>query len=290
MVMTPREAQQCTRQQLEQAGIESPRFESRILVETVLGISCKAGLFPETPLTKAQAAQLAQLTKRRCAHEPLQYLCGTWEFFGLEFSVGEGVLIPRQDTETLVETVLELRCGAAKTHLLDLCSGSGCIPAAVTAHLEYVTGDAVELSEQALPYLRQNLRRHAPRLRIHAADALQPPAALTGEQYDMITCNPPYLTQEDMQQLQPEVAFEPETALWGGADGLSFYRSLTPLWKPYLKEGGWLVYETGMGQGQAVKEILEQAGFCRCRIVLDPAGIDRVVVGQRNGFLCHCLS
>ncbi|MGN1403374.1 MAG: peptide chain release factor N(5)-glutamine methyltransferase [Ruminococcus sp.] len=280
--MTPGQAQRFTRQQMEEAGLESARFESRVLVETVLGISGSAGILPETPLTEAQAEQLAQLTKRRCAHEPLQYLCGTWEFFGLEFAVGEGVLIPRQDTETLVETVLELRRSAEGTHLLDLCSGSGCIPAAIAAHLEHVTGDAVELSEQALPYLRQNLNRHAPQIRIHAADALQPPAVLAGEQYDVITCNPPYLTEEDMAQLQPEVTFEPETALLGGKDGLAFYRNLTPIWKAYLKEDGWLVYETGMGQGQAVKEMLEQAGFSQCRIIPDLAGIDRVVIGKKQ--------
>lgn len=280
--MTPVQAQRFIRQQLEEAGLESARFESRILVETVLGISSSAGILPETPLTEAQAEHLAQLTKRRCAHEPLQYLCGTWEFFGLEFAVGEGVLIPRQDTETLVETVLELRRSADGTHLLDLCSGSGCIPAAIAVHLEHVTGDAVELSEQALPYLRKNLSRHAPQICIHAGDALQPPAILAGEQYDVITCNPPYLTEEDMAQLQPEVTFEPETALLGGKDGLTFYRKLIPIWKAYLKEDGWLVYETGMGQGQAVKEMLEQAGFSQCQIIPDLAGIDRVVIGQRK--------
>lgn len=280
--MTPGQAQRFTRQKLEEAGLESARFESRVLVETVLGISSSAGILPETPLTDAQTERLVQLTKRRCAHEPLQYLCGTWEFFGLEFAVGEGVLIPRQDTETLVETVLELRRSAEQTHLLDLCSGSGCIPAAIAAHLKHVTGDAVELSEQALPYLRQNLSRHAPQIRIHAVDVLQPLAILAGEQYDVITCNPPYLTEEDMEKLQPEVTFEPETALLGGKDGLAFYRNLTPLWKPFLKENGWLVYETGMGQGQAVKEILEQAGFCQCRIIPDLAGIDRVVIGKKQ--------
>lgn len=280
MVMTSRQAQQYTRQQLEEAGVESARFESKVLVETVLELSRNAALLPETPLTEVQLEQLIQLTKRRCAHEPLQYLCGNWEFFGLDFAVGEGVLIPRQDTETLVETVLDLRRSASETHLLDLCSGSGCIPAAIGTHLEYVTGDAIELSERALPYLRQNLNRYAPQINIHAGDAFRPPMMLAGEKYDVITCNPPYLTEKDMAQLQPEVAFEPASALFGGTDGLMFYRSLTPVWKPYLAKGGWLVYETGMGQGQAVKEILEQNGFIQCHILLDLAGIDRVVIGR----------
>lgn len=131
MVNMPRAAVQETRRRLENAGLESAQFESRILVETVLELPYGAPL-PEQPLTETQQQRLAELTARRCDHEPLQYLCGTWEFFGLEFRVGEGVLIPRQDTETLVETVLELRKGAPSTCLLDLCSGSGCIPAAVS--------------------------------------------------------------------------------------------------------------------------------------------------------------
>lgn len=281
--MTPRQAQQDTRKRLEESGVESAQFESRILVETVLGLSGSARqLLPETALTPAQLAQLEQLTARRCAREPLQYLCGSWEFFGLEFAVGTGVLIPRQDTETLVETVLELRRNANRTHLLDLCSGSGCIPAAIAAHLPHVTGDAVELSAQALPYLRQNLQRHAPQIRIHGSNALLPLTALAEERYDIITCNPPYLTEADMAYLQPEVASEPKTALYGGTDGLTFYRGLTPLWKPYLVDGGWLVYEVGVGQAQAVKEILERSGFTQCKIVPDLAGIQRVVLGKRQ--------
>lgn len=264
--------------QLEQAGLESARWESRVLVETVLELS-GGQPFPETPLTPAQLERLEIMTARRCAHEPLQYLCGTWEFFGLPFAVGPGVLIPRQDTETLVETVLELRRAASSTRLLDLCSGSGCIPAAISAHLSGVTGDCVELSPQALPYLRRNLSRLAPDLQVVAGDVCSPPPELLQKQYDVITSNPPYLTAEDMTHLQPEVTHEPEQALFGGGDGLAFYRTLTPLWKPCLAEGGWLVYEAGMGQAESVLQILEENGFVRCRIVPDLAGIPRVILG-----------
>ncbi|MFR4198416.1 MAG: methyltransferase [Ruminococcus sp.] len=131
-----------------------------------------------------------------------------------------------------MEEVLRLRRGTAATRLLDLCSGSGCIPAAIAVHLSGVTGDVVELSARALPYLRRNLNRHAPALHIWEGDALAPPAAPPNT-YDIITCNPPYLTAED-RQLQPEVAFEPASALYGGTDGLDFYRRLTPLWSRRL--------------------------------------------------------
>ena len=163
MVNTPRAAMQAVQQKLAEAGLDSVQFESRILLETVLELPCGAPL-PQQPLTGAQQQRLAELTARRCAHEPLQYLCGTWEFFGLEFQVGEGVLIPRQDTETLVEAVLELRKNEPSTCLLDLCSGSGCIPSALSVHLSGVTGAVLELSPEAMGYLRQNLKRHAPQL------------------------------------------------------------------------------------------------------------------------------
>lgn len=280
MVITPRDMQHQIRKKLEAADIEAAQFESRTMLELLLELPCGAPL-PETPLTDAQQLRLETMTERRCRREPLQYLCGMWEFYGLEFLVGEGVLIPRPDTETLVETVLSLRKGVPATCLLDLCSGSGCIPAAIAAHLPGVTGGAVELSAQALDYLRRNLYRHAPQLRIYAVDALHPPESLLAAQFHIITCNPPYLTAADMTQLQPEVAYEPETALYGGTDGLDFYRKLTPLWKPALAEGGWLVYEVGIGQAQAVQAILEDAGFTDCRMVPDFGGIDRVVLGQK---------
>ena len=170
MVNTPRAAMQAVQQKLAEAGLDSVQFESRILLETVLELPYGAPL-PQQPLTGAQQQRLAELTARRCAHEPLQYLCGTWEFFGLEFQVGEGVLIPRQDTETLVEAVLELRKNEPSTCLLDLCSGSGCIPSALSVHLSGVTGAVLELSPEAMGYLRQNLKRHAPHRRRRAAPA-----------------------------------------------------------------------------------------------------------------------
>lgn len=281
MVNTPRQTQRAICDRLQNAGIDSAGLESRLLLEHILALPHPTYLLPEAPLTEAQSERLEQLVNRRCAHEPLQYLLGAWEFFGLEFTVGNGVLIPRQDTEILVETVLSLRKNMAQTKLLDLCSGSGCIPAAIATHLPAVSGDVLELSEQALPYLQENLQRHAPQIRIHTGDALSPPETLRTQCYDIITCNPPYLTAEDMTVLQPEVAFEPKTALFGGTDGLDFYRQLTPLWAKSLQNGGWLLYEVGQGQAPAVQQMLEQAGLQNCRCIADLSGIERVVAGQK---------
>ncbi len=277
---TPAQLRKWMQQQLADGGIESADFESRILVEQVLDLPHGAPL-PQTPLTPAQREKAETMVQRRLSHTPLQYLCGSWDFFGLTFAVGEGVLIPRPDTETLVETVLSLRRGAPKTHLLDLCSGTGCIPAATAQHLPSVTGAALEKHSAAIGYLAQNLRRHAPQLLCVQGDACDPPAQLLAEKYDVITCNPPYLTAQDMQRLQPEVAYEPETALFGGKDGLFFYVHLTPLWKPALKPGGWLVYEVGAGQAQDVAEILAQNGFQAVDVQKDLCGVARVVLGQR---------
>lgn len=280
--MTAGQARRLTQEHLEQNGMEAASFESRVLLETVLGLDSGTVLPPETTLSPHQERMLAQLTARRCAGEPLQYLCGQWEFFGLPFEVGEGVLIPRQDTETLVETVLEIRHGNTQTQLLDLCSGSGCIPAAISVHLPGVTGCCVEISEKAMAFLRKNVDRHAPQLAIVSGDVCAPDAAFLKaceRRFDVVTCNPPYLTAEDMRHLQKEVAHEPETALYGGIDGLDFYRRLIPLWKPCLADGGVMVFEVGAGQAEDVCRMMRQAGFVDCRSVQDYTGIARVVVG-----------
>lgn len=280
-MMTPRQLLIYIRETLEDAGMESAGFESRLLLETVLRLPHSAPL-PEIPVTKIQLEQAKAFLERRLAHEPLQYLCGTWEFYGMEFSVGEGVLIPRQDTETLVETVLTLRKGMPATKLLDLCSGTGCIPAAIAAHLPNVTGVALEFSRAAFGYLEYNLQKHAPQMTCVLGDACSPPAQLLEQTFDLITCNPPYLTTEDMTCLQPEVAKEPKSALFGGADGLDFYRRLTPIWKNVLHADGWLLYEVGAGQAEHVCCLMDQNGFTSVDCIKDLCGIARVVMGQ-NG-------
>ena len=200
-----------------------------------------AAPLPEQPLTEVQQQRLAELTARRCDHEPLQYLCGTWEFFGLEFRVGEGVLIPRQDTETLVEAVLELRKNEPSTCLLDLCSGSGCIPSALSVHLSGCHRcSAGTVAGMPCRYLAaEPATPRTPAAMLSPGTCCVRRRTLLEQQYHIITCNPPYLTAADMEQLQPEVAHEPETALFGGTDGLDFYRKLTMLWKPALLPG-WL--------------------------------------------------
>ncbi len=267
------------REQLSAAGIENAPFEARVLLSAVVGVP---RIENDRLLSPAQETDALARTKQRCSGYPLQYLCGTWEFYGMEFSVGEGVLIPRQDTETLVDVVLEERRGFPRTHLLDLCSGTGCVAAAISAHLSHVTGGCVEVSAEAFSYLKENLTRHAPQLALFPSDVFHPDAALLAKKYDVITCNPPYLSAEDMTTLQREVSFEPNMALFGGEDGLDFYRALIPLWAKQLALGGMIAFEVGAGQAFAVREIFRTAGLTQLKITRDAVGIERVVSGKKG--------
>ena len=211
VTMTRRTLYQTIRQRLQAAGIEDAGIEAGFLLEFLLGKPLPQLLMDgELPVPEAIVMQAETLCQRRAAHYPLQYLFGSWEFYGLSFEIGEGVLIPRADTETLVDVVCTLRSGQPQTRLLDLCSGSGCIPAAIAMQLPEVSGAAIERESAAFSYLQKNLQQYAPQIQPVQGDVLDAtlPNLYTG--YDVITCNPPYLTEMDMQQLQPEVTFEPE--------------------------------------------------------------------------------
>lgn len=268
---------------LRSAGIPDEKQEAAFLLEHLTGRELPRLLMEgDTPALPSVQAQALALCRKRASGYPLQYLLGEWDFFGLIFSVGEGVLIPRGDTETLVETALQLRRAEPSTRMVDLCSGSGCIPAAIANHLSGVTGYALEKSPDAMMYLKRNLGRLAPSIRPVLCDVCLPETAAAYTELDLITANPPYLTPEDMQQLQREVTFEPALALLGGKDGLDFYRQITAVWKHALKKGGWLLFEVGMGQHEDVEKILHSHGFDAVSSVRDLAGIFRVVMGKRS--------
>lgn len=281
--MTQREMYQWLRQQLMAAGIEEAKVEAGFLLEHILKKSLPQILMNGSDLVADFVIRQAeQYCKKRAEHYPLQYLLGIWEFYGLTLQVGEGVLIPRQDTETLVEAALQCCRQKKEICLLDLCSGSGCIPAAIATQTNVVHGMAVEREDAAFFYLQQNLHKYAPQIHPVQADVLHTVLSETISGYTVITCNPPYLTETDMRQLQPEVAFEPETALFGGQDGLYFYREITKRWKSVLEDGGWLLYEIGMGQETDVKQILAENGLTEIFQQQDAAGIVRVVGGKRK--------
>lgn len=279
--MTIRELQRDMMYKLADIGVENTRFETEQLLERA-GLSRlrlltePSGNVPE----KVEKAALEMLG-RRVSGYPLQYILGEWEFFGLPFKVGEGVLIPRQDTETLVERVRDILLERApeERYTADLCAGSGCIGIAL-AKLCGARVRCIELSEAAFGYLEQNIELNGVGDRVTAvlADVLDESSA-DGE-FDLIVSNPPYLDDTDMKNLQPEVAHEPKMALYGGSDGLGFFRGMIAVWTKRLKRGGAFAVEIGMGQERGVIEIFAENGI-RADCITDMCGIYRVVYGVK---------
>lgn len=280
--MTKRELYTEIIRQLQAADIEDAQLEARFIIENASGKDLPVYLINgEKEAGEELEREALSMCKRRMTGEPLQYILGQWEFYGLPFIVGKGVLIPRPDTETLVNTAVRL-CGDEETiELIDLCSGSGCIAAAVGRSLKDVYGYALEKSPEAMEYLKENLSMLAPEIRAELCDVLLPETAENYRGADIITANPPYLTARDMTELQREVTYEPQMALLGGEDGLLFYREISRIWKNSLRTGGYLLFEVGLGQYRDVMEIMKAEDFEDVSYVCDLAGIERVVYGRK---------
>ena len=257
---------------LAAAGIESPRREARLLLAQALGVSRDASL-TATP-TLEQAAAFAALVARRAAHEPFAYIAGRKEFWSLDFDVGPGVLIPRPDTETLIEQALRLVADKhAPLHIADLGTGSAAILVAALHELPNATGIGFESSPHALPFARANAARLiGTRAEIRAADW----GDATGP-FDLVFSNPPYIPAADIESLAPDVSrYEPLAALDGGADGLDAYHGLARLLPGILKPGGHAFLEFGIGQETALELLFP--GLEIVAIVPDLAGIPRCLV------------
>lgn len=259
---------------------ENPAGELALLAESVLGLSSQRfrllRLTGELPSCSAeQEGILSRLVDRRCQGEPLQYLIGSADFYGRRFAVAPGVLIPRFDTEILVDTALPLLNEG--DCILDLCAGSGCI--GLTLGLEKsLSVTLVEKYDGALQILKKNKEALYPSAILLQADVLQD--AVDGT-YDMILSNPPYIPTADLADLSPEVKREPVTALDGGDDGLLFYRAIIQRFSPSLKEGGYFLFECGIGQACALEQLLCSAGFCDTFRVRDYGGVERVVGAKK---------
>ena len=267
---------------LKSAGILNYINESAYLIEEVTGVKkFEMPIKGELIATNEQIATLKTFVKRRTQGEPLQYILGKWEFYGLPFYVGDGVLVPRQDTETLVDDTLKRLKKIESPVICDLCSGSGCI--AITLNKEFSTKKvfAVEKSDKAVYYLNKNIKLNNADVIVISGDVTDKEVANSLPIMDCIVSNPPYLTKTDMENLQREVTFEPEMALKGGEDGLYFYRKITDAWKDRIKQGGFIAYEIGIGQHEDVKNILLNNGFKDIFMTKDLCGIIRVVGGYR---------
>lgn len=278
--MTISELYSKTKSSLKGGGVESFEFEADQLLKSV-GVDKIALLTePERLVNENISAEIEALVERRICGEPLQYLVGEWEFYGLPFKVGEGVLIPRQDTETLVELALDFLKGrdinARRT--VDLCSGTGCIGITL-AKLAGANVLCVEMYYAAEQYLRQNIKLNGVEVSVSMEDACSENIPYSG--FDLIVCNPPYLTGEDMRNLQREVRREPQSALFGGEDGLDFYRKLIPIYAPRLHNGGMIAVEIGKGQEKAVCKLFRKSGL-NPQTKPDANGIIRVVYAVRE--------
>lgn len=278
--MTIRQFQRTLEQDLAALGAESPRFDAAQLLRWLSGQD-QAWLIAHTGDACLEDWQVRSVDAlhRLESGEPLQYLLGEWEFYGLPLAVGPGVLIPRADTETIVETCLLALAPVPDPAIWDLCSGSGAIALALASRRPDARILAAELSEEALPYLRQNIAALAPdQVTAVQTDVLtQLPDGLC----DLIVSNPPYITGADMQTLSPQVRREPELALYGGEDGLRFYRQLTHSCYDHLRPGGWLIFEIGYDQGESVPALLRQRGFDQVFCRNDLAGVPRCAGGRR---------
>ncbi len=282
--MRLKEAYQSGKRKLSQAGVESAAFDASCLFAHCFGIErSRIPLCGGGEADPAARRRYEALLDRRAAGEPLQYLLGEWEFMGLPLLVGEGVLVPRDDTEVLVRTAARLLGRTARPKALDLCAGSGAVGIALS-RLYYPEGEVVslELSEEAFGYLQQNIVRNgAVRVTPVRGDALAGPGENEREAYDALLSNPPYIPTGDLPSLQAEVQREPALALDGGADGLRFYRAIASLWLPAVKPGGVVAVEIGVGQAEAVRALWERAGLRDICVERDIAGIERVVAGRK---------
>lgn len=266
-------------------NIDTYAFEAKLIIEKAFDselpriLMNRDSAVPEIILDNIQ-----DMTEKRKKGFPIQYILGEWEFYGYKFKVGEGVLIPRQDTETLIDYVLDIcrKNNMKSPKIIDLCSGTGCI--AITLKKEIPDSEiyALENSGIALEYLEYNAKLNQADIKIMEADVLENKYTDNFKDFDIIVSNPPYLTRQDMRELQPEVRFEPITALYAGEDGLYFYQQITPLWKKILKSGGMIVYEIGMNQHESVSDILKSDNFNQTEFIKDTAGIIRVVSGVKQ--------
>ena len=268
-----------SREALQNGGIENADFEAQCIVEHVTGFD-RAGQIAhgEAELSAAQKQKINSIIERRLTRYPLQYLLGTWSFMGIPLSVGEGVLIPRDDTEVCVGLCLEHLKAKPHAAAVDLCAGSGAIALAL-ARFGQAEFTAVELSEDAFYFLKKNIADNHAAVKALHGDVLTCHRSFTDGSLELIVSNPPYIRRGELALLQAEVQFEPVMALDGGESGFDFYDAIIRSWRGKLKPGGALVFELGEGQAAHVKELMQAAGFADIRTETDFGGCHRAIIG-----------
>ena len=267
---------------LEKRGVESPRLQIELLLAHVLKLPrLRLYLDFERRLSEQELAAVRTLVKRRGDREPLQYLVGMTSFCGIELEVGPAVLIPRPETELLVEQAWNFlgASGNSAPRVLDFGTGSGCIAIAVAAKFPQAFVAAIDVSESALSVARANAERNKTRVEFHCGGDFAPAGQ---QQFDLIVSNPPYIPTHEVSSLQPEVRdHEPRVALDGGADGLELHRLIARESPSRLAEGGKLMVELGFGQAQAAEEVYVKEGWRVESVLPDYLGCARILIAHR---------
>lgn len=269
---------------LEQAGVDSSAFDADCLFQKAFGLDRQSRILHSGgPADPERAEQYGAMAAERAAGRPLQYILGKWPFLDLELFVGEGVLIPREETELLVHAAAELLQGTKAPAVIDLCAGTGAVALGLASLLPAARVTAAEWYEAAFGYLEKNIRETGfQRVTPVRLDVLQPESALRFPQLDAVVSNPPYVEAGELSSLQREVRHEPVTALDGGGDGLLFYRAIARYWLPNLRPGGVAAVEVGERQAEAAASLFRAAGIGAIRILRDFNGIKRVVAGIKG--------
>lgn len=277
--MTVNEIYQSGLKLLENNNIENSKFEAQSLLQKAFSLDRVGFIIHKTDKADENCSHnFLNFIEKRISGEPLQYILGEWSFMGFDFKVGRGVLIPRDDTEVVVNLCIDFLENRTDKKTVDLCSGSGAIAVA----LDKISGakvTAVEIDETAFSYLETNVKENNSSVKPVMADALKICDTFADGGLDLIVSNPPYIKSADIETLQKEVQLEPRLALDGGEDGCDFYREIVNRWSRKLKKGGALAFELGEGQADAVKALMTEQGFSDFKISLDFGGVQRAIIG-----------
>lgn len=263
--------------ELNKAGVENPRWDADLLLSQVLGWRREQlYLEREQVLSKEEWENYQTFIARRAAREPLQYILKEQEFMGLSFYVDERVLIPRADSEIIIEKLLELRNSKGALRIADLCTGSGALAIAIAHYWPEASVVGTDISSAALEVAKYNARQNSVQVEWRKGDFLEP---IRGEQWDWLITNPPYIPEGDYRLLAPEIFQEPEIALVGAENGLFFYRRLAEEAAALIRPNGKILMEIGWDQGQQVEELFRKQGFMT-RVFQDYGGRNRVVYAE----------
>ena len=268
---------------LTRAGVENPSGDAALIIQNVCGMSLlRMMMYKDKLVNDEDHAKAVAMAKRRASGEPIQYILGVWPFMGRDYAVGEGVLIPRDDTEVVVRAAMELMRDIPSPAVVDLCSGTGMIAITLYHELKGAAVTAVEKSPSAAAYLRENIKKNCAYIRMIEDDLRDCTDCAADGSLDLLISNPPYVPSGEMPTLQREVRYEPAMALHGGPSGLDFYKLITDLWTKKLKSGGYIALELGEEQYAPVADMLTAHGYSDIKGYEDIQGTVRAVTAVHS--------